>query len=74
MSVARGERGRKKRSDTPMLAHAETHYHGGCQHRCWTEGELSVSVCVCVCVCVRVCTFMTECVCVCVCESMHVYD
>lgn len=34
-----------KRSDTPMLAHAETHYHGCCQHRCWTEGVLSVSVC-----------------------------
>ncbi len=43
-----------KRNDTPMLAHAETHYHGCCQHRCWTEGELSVSVCVCVCVSMRV--------------------
>lgn len=37
-----------KRNDTPMLAHAETHYHGCCQHRCWTEGELSVIVCACV--------------------------
>lgn len=45
MSGIRGEEG-GIRSDTPMLAHAETHYPGCCLHRCWTEGELSVSVCV----------------------------
>lgn len=64
MSGARGKEG-GKRNDTPMLAHAETHYHGCCQHRCWTEGELSVSVCV----CVEVCTYMCVCVCVIVSDS-----
>lgn len=33
---------------TPMLARAETHYCGCCQHRCWTEGELSISVRACI--------------------------
>ena len=53
--AVRGEEGGKE-TDTPMLAHAETHYHGCCQHRCWTEGELSVSV--------RVCASMHAYVCV----------
>lgn len=42
-------RRRKKDIYTPMLAHAETHYHGCCQHRCWAEGELSISARVCAC-------------------------
>lgn len=49
----------EKDTDTPMLARAKTHYHGCCQHRCWTEGELSISAHtygpqVCAHVCVRV--------------------
>lgn len=44
----------EKDTDTPMLARAATHYHGCCQHRCWTEEELSISV--------HVCKYVHECV------------